>query len=120
MLRAQPVPGTHAVQFTAQPQFQAVAVVEGRFAVKSIEFHQRSPSAQCHDTLYLKSPFLPAVTLMALIRFPSAIAASTLSAISGSRVPLRMWSTLRAPESTSVQRASTASTRLSSQLKVAL
>ena len=43
-----------------------------------------------------------------------AMRASTDSATSGSRVPLRMWSTLRAPVSTSVQRASTASTSLSS------
>jgi hypothetical protein len=36
--------------------------------------------------------------------------ASTASAICGKSVPFRMLSTLRAPESTSVQRASTAST----------
>src|SRR3546814_20107771 len=35
---------------------------------------------------------------------PSPMRPSTLVAISGSRVPVRMWSMLRAPESTSVQR----------------
>jgi hypothetical protein len=47
---------------------------------------------------------------MRLMLCSCAIFSSTACAISGSSVPLRIWSTLRAPESTSVQRASTAST----------
>src|SRR5205823_10310192 len=57
------------------------------------------------STRYLILPFLVALTFTRLIAPPSAIRASTESAISGSSVPFRMVSTLRAPESTSVQRA---------------
>src|SRR5690606_1277980 len=67
---------------------------------------------EAHDTVYLKSPFLAALTLIFSMVPPLAMRFSTCSAICGKRVSLRMWSTLRAPVSTSVQRASTASTSL--------
>jgi hypothetical protein len=43
-----------------------------------------------HVTVYLKSPFLVADTLMRSIAAPLAMRPSTCSAISGSKLPLRM------------------------------
>ena len=73
-------------------------------------FHGAANSSD-HSIAYSKLPVCPADTFTRRIALPSAMRASTVSEISGSKVPLRIWSTLRAPLSTSLQRCATASMR---------
>src|SRR5690606_24274290 len=122
---ANPVPAADVVRVAITPaDGEVVAVGDGHVTIDSMEIHAVSSLCNARRldqaTLYLKAPFLPAPTLILSIRSPPAMLARTVSAISGSSVPSRMWSTLRAPESTSVQRARTASTRDASQPKTAL
>src|SRR5690606_34678401 len=125
VLRADAVPAADVLRVAILPAHgQAVAMADDRIPVDSVKIHVDSSLCETRRpdqaTLYLKAPFLPAPTLICPILPPSAMLAKTVSAISGRSVPLRIWSTLRAPESTSVQRASTASTSAPSQPNAAL
>jgi hypothetical protein len=70
-------PAKNGAEYTA-----ATLVICRYVATAEASFH--------HVTVYLKSPFLVADTLMRSIAAPLAMRPSTCSAISGSKLPLRM------------------------------